>query len=85
MLNNSELTGIINTHLLRILNDSKLSKLHYEIIVAIKKAQSEFEYTHRDTPARSFSRECLTPEVKARFEVLKKEFEAQHKILLSSL
>ena len=82
MINFSELTEVINKYLLQILSDPKLKKLHYEIIVAIKKAQSEFQHIHRDTPWRSFAKECLTPEVRARFDVLQKEFETRNKISL---
>lgn len=81
-LNYRNLHEAISAVTLVILADKQLNRLHHELVAEIKQAQNEFDLGKTNPRSNTWSREPLSQAVKVRFNTLKEQLRAHHKILL---
>lgn len=80
--NYSNLREALNSVLLLIHADKQLGRLHHELVLEVGLAQNEFDLGKTNPRSNTFSREPLSPAVKARYNTLKEQLKTHHKISL---
>lgn len=77
--NYSNLDEALRPVLLIIHADQQLGRLHHELVLEIERAQNEFDLGKTNTRSNTFSREPLSPAVKARYNTLREQLKTHHK------